>query len=1002
MSMWKKEFYLSVPSCMNKVRKITFLLISFFGIGFLNPIAGQSQESLNLENDFKALLPGINGSWAKSVLDTLSLDAKIGQLFMIPVWSNRDEKHFREIENLLKQYQIGGLILMQGGPGRQTNLINRLNSTSNLPLLLSQDAEWGINMRLDSTLKFPKNMTLGAISDLTLIEEFGYQLAIQCKSVGINIDFAPVIDVNNNPLNPVINDRSFGENRERVAEHGLAIMNGLMRGNVLPCAKHFPGHGDTDTDSHLDLPVLSQSETRLNRIELYPFRQLFSGNVPSVMIAHLFIPALDNSANTPASLSKPIITDFLKNTLQYNGLVFTDALNMKGVTKFYPPGELELKALQAGNDVLLFSEHVPDAIKYIKNAILDSILSEETINEHVYKILLTKEWLTSGTHIPVPLADTINYVSEPDVLAFKSKLYRESITVLGKKSLIPLHDSHLKKGTCYVQLSSNPSPNFIEYANSIYPSEIIVFKENDSAETKDSLLSILKNYHIIILSLGDLSRKSAIKFNLKDSTISILNKISSLDKDVVLIFPGNPYALNLLPSMDAVVICYEEDPMAIKAATDVVFGGYSANGKLPVTSSAEYTEGEGALTHTLDRIAFCLPEEVGFSTEKLIAVDSFIENCIEKKAMPGCAILAMKNNKIFYHKGFGKTDYSEWGYPINPSYTAYDLASITKVASTTLCAMKLYEEGMLSLEQNISFYLPEFNKTDKKDIKIKELLYHTSGLPAFVPFYLKTMDKEGNYLPGKYSAEESSEYSNQISSGLFSSESLKEEFWQEIKKCKIENRGKVLYSDVGMIILSKILEKLSGMDLPALSDSLFYSPLHLKNTFFLPENNKGNLIFPPTGNDTYWRKSIVQGFVHDPSAALLGGYSGNAGLFSTIYDLSRLGLMLLKDGKYGGTNYLKKETIQLFTKRHSAENRKGLGFDRADFTPEMINPVTELAGENTFGHLGFTGTSFWIDKDNDMVFIFLSNRTFPDAENKTFSQLNVRGKTMELIYSSKK
>jgi len=377
--------------------------------------------------------------WVDSVFDSMSEEERLGQLFMVAAYSNRDEKHSEELEKLIREYNIGGLIFFQGGPVRQAILTNRYQAKAKVPLLIAIDGEWGLKMRLDSTMAFPKQMTLGAVQDDAYIYAMGKEVARQCKRLGIHVNFAPVIDVNSNPANPVIGVRSFGEDKFKVAEKGIAYMKGMQDNGVIACAKHFPGHGDTETDSHLTLPVITHTKERLNDVELYPFRELIKDSVFSIMVAHMHVPAYDSTTNMATTLSKSVVTDLLKNELQFKGLIFTDALNMKGVSSFFKPGEVDVLALLAGNDVLLYAEDVPTAIRKIHKAIKENKITWAEVDERVKKILTAKFWAGLDSLKPIELHNLYEDLNSSEAKALRQDIYEKALTIVrNDDNLIPI------------------------------------------------------------------------------------------------------------------------------------------------------------------------------------------------------------------------------------------------------------------------------------------------------------------------------------------------------------------------------------------------------------------------------------------------------------------------------------------------------------------------------------------------------------------------------------
>ncbi|MCS7073180.1 MAG: serine hydrolase [Bacteroidia bacterium] len=944
----------------------------------------------------------MEGKWTKQVLDTLTLEEKIGQLFMVAAFSKESEKENQKlVETLIKKYKVGGLIFMQGSPIRQAQLTNHYQYISDLPLLIATDAEWGLNMRLDSAVRYPKNMTLGAINDDSLLYDFGKQVAKQLRAIGVHINFAPVVDINNNSANPVIGDRAFGENRQAVIDKSLLVMKGLQENGVIATAKHFPGHGDTHIDSHFDLPVLPHSRERLDTLELEPFRAQIKAGVYAIMMAHLFIPAIDSTPNLPTSLSKKAITDLLRNELKFDGIIFTDALNMKGATKYkyFQPGEIEVKALAAGNDILLYSDHVPLAIEAIKKAVQDSVIKIEEINQKVRRILLLKERM--GLH-------NLRYVSTyriPETLysaeayRLKDELYASAITLArNDKQILPIQN--LNQTIAFLQIGYQSETPFYHTLKKYTSVDFFHLPKLASGEQIDSTIAILKqNYSTIIVGLFELSKLKTKRFGLTPTTLEVSCFVNEMNANVIYVLFGSPYGLEFLQNEHTLIIGYEETVEAQKAAAAAIFGGLNPPGNLPISVPNKYPVPVD-YDSTIQHFRFSHPGNAGFYPDLLDAIDSIITDAIQRKLLPGCAILGMRGNHIFYDKTFGSLDGQSDEKP-DSWKTLWDLASVSKVAATTLAAMKLFEEGKLNLNESVKEYLPITEGTQVGNIKIMNLLQHNAGLPAWIPFWKKTMIRDSiderilSYTPiGGFNVP--------ISNQLWMRYDYPDSIWAQIRVVKLRDDSGVVYSDLGMIILAKVIEAISRKPLDEYVSEQFYKPMGMNKTTFCPWKKGWILECAPTAWDSVWRKGKVQGFVHDECSALLGGVAGHAGLFSNVYDLAKLSLMLKNKGKFAGKTFLQPETIAYFTSTSVKNSRRGLGWDKPEFQKGKISPCSKFASPETFGHLGFTGIGYWIDPQNDLVFIFLSNRTYPTSANTKFIDENIRIKVMDIFYQAMK
>ena len=536
-----------------------------------------------------------NTHWADSVFTTLTPDQRIAQLFMVAAYSNKGNAHMREIKKLVDDYGIGGLIFFQGGPVRQAILSNYYQSLVKVPLLLSMDAEWGLGMRLDSTIKFPRQMTLGAIQNDSLIYEMGVEIARQCKRMGMQINFAPVLDVNNNPLNPVIGNRSFGENKYNVTRKAIMYMKGMQDNHVLASGKHFPGHGDTDSDSHKTLPTIKSSRERLDTLELYPFKKLISEGLGSIMVAHLSIPSLDTTPNQPSTLTKKIVTGLLKDTLGFNGLIFTDALNMKGVSKFYKPGEVSARALIAGNDVLLFPEDVPQGMSEIKDAIERGEISQEEIDKRCMKILLVKQWVGLNRYSKIKIPNLCEELNTPKADLLNRRLTEASITLLqNKNKCIPLQQLDSLK-IASLSLGYKELNVFQKTLSNYAPIKHYGIDKDAKRNVFDTVLTALKKYNLVLVQLNNTNNKPDKDFGLTPEVVTMLKAILKQNR-VILTLPANPYILGKIDSLEgaeAIIMSYEDTDYSASYSAQLIFGGIGAKGKLPISASDYFTAGLG-------------------------------------------------------------------------------------------------------------------------------------------------------------------------------------------------------------------------------------------------------------------------------------------------------------------------------------------------------------------------------------------------------------------------
>jgi beta-glucosidase-like glycosyl hydrolase/CubicO group peptidase (beta-lactamase class C family) len=941
----------------------------------------------------------LESRWVDSVFSSLNSDQRLAQLFMVAAYSNKDMKHVREIRELIENYHIGGLIFMQGGPMREAKLNNYYQHLSKTPLLISIDGEWGLAMRLDSTPKYPRQMTLGAIKNDSLIFEMGKQIARECKRMGIHVNFAPVADVNNNPLNPVIGMRSFSENKYKVAQKAVMYMKGLQAEGVMANGKHFPGHGDTDSDSHKTLPIISACKERMDSLELYPFKQLFDQGLSSIMVAHLFVPCYDSTTNTASTLSPYIVQDLLKKQLGFQGLIFTDALNMKGVAKFYEPGMVDVKALLAGNDVLLFAENVPKAIEQIKIAVSNGQITQKEIDARCKKILKAKFWcgLNNSQFVnPKNLVKDLNSTAS-DVL--NTKLSEASVTLLkNDRSILPLKKLD-SLNVIEISIGDKSENAFSETINRYSKIAHLGIEHDASKKDRDTLFSKIKNYDVVILQLNKTTYKPETNFGCPASTIELISSICKEKPTIACLF-SNPYLINKLQDIDkaaAILNMYENNVFSQKAAANAVMGAITVNGTLPVSTNL-FKAGAGLELKKQIRLKFVMPEELGIDIKKLSEVDSIARYGIKERAYPGCQIIAIKNGDVFYQKNFGKLTYDGNADKVTNN-TIYDLASLTKILSTSLALMKLSEQKLFDYNQNLSYYFPEYKETNKHDLNYKDILTHQSGLQAWLPFYFRTLDKSSNYKDGYYSDTASAKFPIQVAKKLYVIKSYPDSIYKQILDSKLESKGKYLYSDIGYYFSKKLIENKTGLPLNEYVQKTFYTPLNCGLTYLPLTKYLLNQI-APTENDTKFRKQLVRGYVHDQGAALMGGVAGHAGLFGSAMDVAVVMQLLLNKGEYNGLQLLDSSVIRQYTSSQFLDNRRGLCFDKPEFDETKESPVTKECSLLSYGHSGFTGTFAWADPQNGLIFIFLSNRVYPSTTENKLAKLGIRGKIHRTLYEA--
>ncbi len=943
--------------------------------------------------------------WVDSVYNALTPQQRIGQLFVLRANSDVDSSEIRQLSRLINTYDIGGLCFFKGGPVRQAILTNYYQKLSLTPLLISMDAEWGLGMRLDSTISYARQMTLGAMNDEQLITEFGLAVASQLRRMGVHISFSPVADLNSNPANPVINIRSFGENKVDVSRKAVLYMKALQKGGIIAVAKHFPGHGDTDTDSHHALPFIGHSAATIDTLDIYPFRELIKAGLDGVMVAHLNIPALDSSKNLPSSLSPLVIDTLLRKKMKFKGLILTDALDMKGVSNYDGPGLVELRALKAGNDMLLLSVSVDKAVAAITQAIDSGRYSQDDLAFHCKKVLAYKYKAGLYKLQKVKLENLYSDLHTPHDENLNLELYRHAITVLKNDILpgtgytvLPIHNlDTLKIATLMIGYTGfNVFQQRIEdYAKADHYS----LPRNADKNSVDQIYKALSGYNLIIIGINNTIPSPARNFGISDATISLVDSLAA-SKSCILNLFTLPYSVNLFRNINkfkALVVAYQDNDNAYDAVAQMLFGASAADGTLPVGVNRIFPMHSGCTTTAIDRLEYNPYDERGLTASDFAVVDSLVQIGLDKKAYPGCQVLIAKNGNVIYRKAYGYSDY--WHKQPVRNDDLYDLASVTKVAATTLAVMKLYDQGLVHLDEPLSNTLKYLEHSNKKKITIREVMTHQAGLVAWIPFYVKTL-KNGYPDSTIYRSQASAEFPYRVAEGLYLRKDFRNIIFDSIIKSPLSTKKEYKYSDLGFILMQQFVEQVSGKSLDQFMDDEFYKPLGLHTLTFHPRDKFPLSRIMPTENDTLFRHQLVQGDVHDPAAALMGGVAGHAGLFGTSNDMAVLMQMLIQDGMYGGSQYIKPETVALFTKRQFKGNRRGLGFDKPQLFPSEPGPACEEASSDSFGHTGFTGTYIWADPENDLVLVFLSNRVNPDADHNKLAQLGIRTMIQQSLYQA--
>lgn len=995
--------------------------------------------------------------WVDSVLNRMNLKERIGQLFIYTIAPQQDKANRDLLRKVVDDYKVGGLLFSGGLMESQAILTNEAQKMADVPLMITFDGEWGLSMRLRGTPVFPRNMVLGCIQNDSLLYEYGREMARQCRELGVQVNFAPVADVNINPKNPVINTRSFGENPANVADKVIAYARGLEDGGVLSVSKHFPGHGDTDVDSHHSLPVLSFSRARLDSVELYPFRKAIQAGLSGMMIGHLEVPVLEPKRGIASSLSRNVVHGLLMQEMKFQGLVFTDALAMKGVSTNNT--SICLQALKAGNDLLLVPRRIKEEVDAILDAVKSGELTEAEIEAKCRKVLMYKYALGLSKKPFVRLSGLSNRINTAHTRDLIRRLNQEAITVLkNKNDVLPLDADTREVAVLNVGNAKEIQPFLKELSEYIDPSgsegmpAVFQLKKELPVAARKLLRDSLSQYKRILVCVTE---RRLVPYQ------AFFGEFTPDVPTVYLLFIPGKQVLQIrqgITSANAVVLAHSSNDDVQRQVARILYADATADGRLSASIDNLFATGDGQTISPKTPLHF-VPDEHGVNSQLLTRIDEIAKEGIREGAYPGCQIVILKDGKEMYNKAFGThiwpgiaagklpmRNIPGAALPVSPT-DVYDLASLTKTTATLLAVMKLYDKGRLNLTDRISDYLPWLQDTDKKNITIRQLLLHESGLPSTLLFYQEAIDSESyegtlfkakpdavhsaqigvrtwanpkfKYQKGLTSKVRTAEHTLQVSDSLWLNHSFKEVYRQKIVEAPLRDR-RYRYSCVGFILLQQLVEARAGMSMDAFLEQEFYAPMGLKRTGYLPLKGAATartayagLVFGkytpipkeeiiPSSVDPFLRKTVLQGFVHDESAAFLGGVSGNAGLFSNATEVARIYQMLLNGGELDGKRYLSPETCRVFTTTVSRISRRGLGFDKPDRQNPAKSPCAAAAPATVYGHTGFTGTCAWVDPTNGLVYVFLSNRIYPNVWNTKLMKMDIRTRIQEAMYQAVK
>ncbi|MFS4457191.1 glycoside hydrolase family 3 N-terminal domain-containing protein [Maribacter sp. 2304DJ31-5] len=961
---------------------IHFLFITaFYGLYGQNPLV--------VEDSLEQI------QWVDAQYGQMSLEEKIGQLFMVSVSSGQDSRQTNQLKQLIKEHYLGGVIFLKGGPVRQVELSNEFQSVSKVPLLIGMDAEWGLAMRLDSTYAFPWNMTLGAITDNSIVEKIGRQIGKHAKRLGVHINFAPDMDINTNPKNPIIGNRSFGEDREVVTEKGIAFIKGMESEGVLSSGKHFPGHGDTALDSHHDLPVITFSRDRLDSLELYPYKKIIKKGLSSIMVAHLEVSALELREGLPSSLSEQIISGILKEQMGFEGLIFTDALNMKGASSFGEEGDVGLRAFLAGNDMLLMPKNLVKTKEKLLESYENGRITEQRLSHSVKKILMAKYKAGLNNYMPLETDGLFEELNSLENDLIYEEAIENAITVLKNRfDLLGIKNLQNKK-IAYVKFGDASHNTFLETLN----------KYAKVTQINGSNINTLKNklsdYNLVIIGHHKSNENPWKPYNFSNKELAWLQGVANeRTSNLILCAFVKPYALSKISTfknIDAVVMAYQNSDLAQQKTAELLFGAVPARGILPVTAHPEFPVGSGIRVKPLKRLGYSFPERVGLSSRRLALVDKLVQNGLDSLMFPGAQIVVARRGKVIYNKSFGKPTYKS-----NSKITGehiYDLASLTKILSTLPMVMKMEEEGKIALNDTFEELVPDYSDTEIKNVTVLKALSHYGRLPAWIPFYIRTLNKDRKPSKEFYRTSPTPGFSTKVAENLYLTDAYRDSIYNRIGRQDLKS-NRYRYSDVPYYVMKKYIEDTYNEPLDKLSKEFLYERIGADHSSYNPLGKfpKDNIV--PSEEDKYYRYQTIQGYVHDMGAAMQGGVGGHAGLFGNANDVAKIMQMYLQEGYYGGTKFFDPRTVKKFNTCYFCDKnvRRGVGFDKPQL--EKSGPTCGCVSRKSFGHSGFTGTYTWADPEEDIVYVFLSNRTYPTASNTLLVKSALRTRIQQAIYDS--
>lgn len=937
--------------------------------------------------------------WVNNTLSKMTVEEKIGQLLIVGAFSSGKYENAAYVEKLIKKYHVGGVLFFKGEPVKQVKLTNKFQSISKIPLLISMDTESGVSMRLSKSQKLPLQMIVAATGNLGNAYHISSIIAKECKRIGVHMSYSPVLDVNVNAHNKVIGMRSFGGNQEEVTKYSISSLEGYLNNGVLACAKHFPGHGGSNKDSHITLPKITTSAKNIEAVDLYPYRKLIEKKLPAIMVGHLEVPALEKK-KIPSSLSYKIIQKLLRNKMKFNGLVISDALNMGGVKKSGSNVDVNIKAFKAGNDMLTYPLDIPKTVAKFKSELKKGKISYARLDESVRRILMVKYWAGLGDYHKISTQNLIRDLNPGKTIAYINKITRESITLIkNKNNTLPIID--VEKPIANITFGAD---NFHELQNRLNDYTVVknfvVGKSNFEDIRKKT-----KSYKKIIISVDNPFRKKRGSRKEYKKLISNMQKqitILSKNKDVILNYMGNPYLLYEFgkdTNFDAILISYQRNEISQQFVAATIFGANSPTGILPVNISDKYKIKTSLTYNDISRLSYSVPELEGMDSNTLRYIDSLMKDVIKDKVTPGAQILIAKNGKIVYNKSFGYKTYKKEN-KIKNSYL-YDVSSITKILASVPMMMKMKERGDIDLDTPIEKYLPELKKTNKAKMTLRKMMADNTNLMRWNTYYKKTLNKNGTPSKKYYKFNYDNEHTIKVSDNLYLQKDVINDIYKDVINSPLKPNTKHKSGSLPYYFLKKIVEKKEKYNtFSKIIERTLYEPMGINRIIYKPKNKFSKKEIVPSEITKDFRNRTLYGEVNDLETAMQGGVSGHSGIFANSYSVAVMMQMYLQGGYYGGKRYFKESTVREFTKCQYCYNgnRRGIGFDK----PQLSGAGPAYSGVSflSFGQTGYTGTMAWADPDKKLVYIFLSNRTYPESKNNKLVKQNVRTEIQKIIYKS--